>query len=104
LDFPEGTTRRDLTFDHGIILTQLFSLLRGSHEGSGFTKVIFPQALVVLGGDLSGLVFEFQVLQVLIDHQAASLQIPERSDIHGQSGIPRAFRRKQWRRDESRQP
>jgi len=73
LDFPGGTTRRDLTFYHGIILSQLFSLLRGSHEGSGFTKVIFPQALVVLGGDLSGLVFEFQVLQVLVDHQAASL-------------------------------
>jgi hypothetical protein len=62
LDFPGGTTRRDLTFYHGIILFQLFSLLRSSHEGSGFTKVIFPQALVVLGADLSGLVFEFQVL------------------------------------------
>jgi hypothetical protein len=53
LDFPGGTTRRDLAFDHSIILSQLFGLLRGSHERSGFTKVIFPQALVVLGGDRS---------------------------------------------------
>jgi hypothetical protein len=82
-DFPGGAPDRDLTFNHGIILSQLFSLLRGSHEGSGFTKVVFPQALIVLGGNLSGLKFEFQVLEVLVDHQPASLQVGEWSDIHG---------------------
>ena len=100
--FPRGTARGDFVFEHSIDLLELFSLLRGSHEGRGFAKVILPEALVVRGGKFSGLVLELQVLEVFVDHQPAPLQVGERSDIHRQGGRRRAFTSQQRHRHEYR--